>query len=141
MRPTGSSEAIRSLSVMSRLPVAAPTVPAPAPMAPPINAPLPPPANPPMSAPPAAPPPIKPAVRLPLAFGLTADLRGADRVDLTVQMNAVELHSECGSAFEAAGGMSFSDGSDSSRAGWNRLLDPSQRQEKRAWRRNASHPG
>src|ERR1700761_4058048 len=56
------------LSVMSRLPVAAPAVPAPAPIKPPIKAPLPPPAKPPISAPPAPPPPMKPAVRFPLPF-------------------------------------------------------------------------
>src|ERR1700743_1512443 len=55
-------------SVMSRLPVAAPAVPAPAPIKPPIKAPLPPPAKPPISAPPAPPPPMKPAVRFPLPF-------------------------------------------------------------------------
>ena len=59
---------------------------------------------------------------LALAFGLTGDLRSPDGIGLTVEVNAVELDGECGSAFESTGGMSFGDGADSSCARRNNLL-------------------
>ena len=102
------------MSVMSRLPVAAPTVPAPAPMAPPINAPLPPPAKSADERTACGSAADHAGRALSLALGLTAELRGTDRVGPSVQMNAVQLEGECGTAFESAGGMSFGDGADSS---------------------------
>ena len=57
--------AVSAGNVISRLPVAAPIVPAETPANAPIAAPLPPPAKPPIAAPAPAPPAIIPAVRLP----------------------------------------------------------------------------
>src|SRR5580698_8461621 len=58
---------------------------------------------------------------LTLALGFAAPLRGADGVDLTVQVNAVELCSECSSPFETAGGVGLGDRSNGTGAGGNDL--------------------